>query len=84
MCVLYTLCVPGACKARKGIGYPEVGVTDDGELPCKCWAPNLDLAQEQPVLLTPEPSLQPHRFIFTSNPHTMNRAAALPESSHLV
>jgi hypothetical protein len=39
-------------------------VTDGCEPPCKCWKLNLGLLEEQSVLLTPEPSLQPDNFSF--------------------
>ena len=49
------ICVPGACrvpvKARR--------VTDGCQLPHKCWEQNPGPLQQQPVLLTTEPSLQP-------------------------
>lgn len=38
------------------------GVTDSCELPCECWELNLDPLEEQPVLLTTKPSLQPFFF----------------------
>ena len=34
------------------------------ELPCGCWELNLDPLEEQPVLLTTEPSLQPLLWVF--------------------
>jgi hypothetical protein len=43
---------------------PETGVTDSCELPCWCWELNLDPLEEQPVLLTTEPSLQPPPCFF--------------------
>jgi hypothetical protein len=36
---------------------PEAGVTDIDELSCGCWELNLGLLEEQPVLLSAEPSL---------------------------
>jgi hypothetical protein len=50
------MCVPGALRGQKRTSGP-LGVTDDCEPPCGCWESNL---QEQPVLLTAEPSLQPN------------------------
>ena len=38
-------------------------VNDVRELPCRCWEPNLDLLNEQQVLLTAEPMLQPFFFL---------------------
>ena len=44
--------------------YTEVsGVTDSYELPCKCWELNPGLLEEQPLLLTTEPSLQPKKNV---------------------
>jgi hypothetical protein len=68
-CNIY-LCVFSACMYRNHTGtqckerpedsvrFPGTGVTDDGELPCVLCEPNLSSQQEQPVLLTAEPSLQ--------------------------
>ena len=42
-----------------GVGFPETGVADSHELPSRCWEFNLGLLEEQPVLLTTEPFLQP-------------------------
>ncbi|KAL6073969.1 hypothetical protein STEG23_020461, partial [Scotinomys teguina] len=39
---------------------PGTGVTDSFKLPYGCWALNLVPLEEKPVLLTAEPSLQPH------------------------
>jgi hypothetical protein len=46
--------------------WPEEGIRSSGtravegcELPSGCWNPNFSVLQEQPVLLTVEPSLQP-------------------------
>jgi hypothetical protein len=36
---------------------PETGVTDSCELPCRCRESNPGRLEEQPVLLTAEPSL---------------------------
>jgi hypothetical protein len=41
----------------EGVGSPETGLTDSWELPCGCWELNLSPLEEQPVLLTAEPSL---------------------------
>ena len=38
---------------------PGARVTDSYELPCGCWELNLGPLEEQPVLLTTEPFLQP-------------------------
>ena len=44
--------------AEKGIGSPGTGVTDSYELSCGCWELTLDPLEEQPELLTSEPSFQ--------------------------
>ena len=47
-------------KARRGHWIPGTGVINDCELPCGCWELNLGpLEEQQLVLLTTEPSLQP-------------------------
>lgn len=53
-CVLLVCLVP--TEGRKGIGSPGIGVTVDCELPCGFWELNLCPLEEQPVLLTAEPS----------------------------
>jgi hypothetical protein len=37
----------------------DIGVTNSCKLPCGCWELNPGPLEEQPVLLTTEPSLQP-------------------------
>ena len=50
--------VPGAHLGQKRLADPAgTGVVDDRELPCGCWESNLEPLEEQPVLLTTEPSL---------------------------
>ena len=41
---------------------PGTGIRDSCELPCGCWELNPGPLEEQPVLLTAEPSLQPLSF----------------------
>ena len=41
------------------VSDPGTGVTSTCELPCGCWELNPGPLEEQPVLLTAEPSLQP-------------------------
>ena len=41
---------------------PGTGIKDGSQLPCGCWGPNPGPLQEQSVLLTARPSLQPHNF----------------------
>jgi hypothetical protein len=43
----------------KYLGSSGTGVIDSYVLPCGYWKPNPDSLEEQPVLLTTEPSLQP-------------------------
>jgi hypothetical protein len=42
------------------VRFPATGVTDSCELPCGFWELNLGPLEEQSVLLTAEPSLQPN------------------------
>jgi len=53
------------CCLCESVGFPEAGVTDGYELPCGCWELNLGPLEEQPVLLTAEPSLQISHPIFS-------------------
>ena len=46
----------------RNIRFPETGVTDRCEMPCGYWALNASPLEEQPVLLTAEPSLQPPSY----------------------
>jgi hypothetical protein len=39
-------------------------ITDGSEPPCGCWELNSGPAEEQSVLLTTEPSLQPFSYLF--------------------
>jgi hypothetical protein len=41
----------------EGVRTPGIGIIDCYELPCRCWELNPDPLQEQPVLLTTDPSL---------------------------
>ena len=43
-------------RSEEGVG---TGVTDTCQLPCGCWESNPGSLQEQSMLLTTEPSLQP-------------------------
>ena len=54
------------CYSAMGVKYPGTGITESCELPCGCWELNPGLLEEQSVLLTPEPSLQPTRKCFFS------------------
>jgi hypothetical protein len=44
----------------EGVRSPETGATETCELACGCWKLNPGPLEEQPVLLTPETSLQSH------------------------
>lgn len=50
-------CAP-ACQERA-----SDPVTDGCEPPCGCWELNSETLEEQPVLLTAEPSLQPQDIL---------------------
>lgn len=50
--------VSSAHESQKRASDPLGPVTDSCELPHGCWESNPDPLQEQPVLLTTEPSLQ--------------------------
>ena len=56
MCPMCTWVVQ---RAEEGIRCPRTEVADGCELPCWCQELNPSPLQEQPVLLTTEPSLQP-------------------------
>lgn len=53
-----TTCVQDHSKVRRGIGS-RTGVTDGHEPQCGRWEQDPGALQEQPVLLTPEPCLEP-------------------------
>jgi hypothetical protein len=61
------VCHPHAVSTEDGeaVDSPGTGVTHGLEPPCGCWELNLGPLQEQPVLLTTEPSLQPLIFFPT-------------------
>lgn len=52
----------------------DPGITDNCELPCRCWELNPGPLKEQPVLSIAEPSLQPPNDYFLTElsgwPHT--------------
>lgn len=45
-------------RPEVGMPSPGTGITEDYELLCDCWDPNLDPLQEQQMILTSEPSTQ--------------------------
>jgi len=55
-----------ACMSGEGVRASGTGVIDSCELPCGCWDLNLGLLEEQPALLTAEPSLQSPLFGHTN------------------
>ena len=59
MSVSHIRACPVPSEASEGHQIPGTGVIDGCETPCGCWELNLGPLQEQPVLLTAEPSLQP-------------------------
>lgn len=55
--------MPGTYGGQEeGVQSPRIGVTDGCELPCGFW--ELGHLQEQPVILTAEPSFQPQWWGF--------------------
>ena len=48
----------------ESVRCPGTGVTDSCELPCGCWELNSGPLEEQPVLLTAEPSPQPKENVY--------------------
>jgi hypothetical protein len=63
--ILWTLVIWLHIYLCEGIRLPETGVTDSCELPCGCWELYLGPLEEQPVLLTAEPSLQAPRILLS-------------------
>lgn len=64
------LCVPQAClvhEVRRWYWIPGTGVMVRCESPCGCWELNSVSLQEQQMLLTTEPSVQPLYFTFLSS-----------------
>ena len=55
-CILVCHMHAAPMEAEEGVGSPGTGVTDGYEPPYGCWELNQDLLEEQPVLLTAEPS----------------------------
>ena len=62
--ILYTMCVYCPLKPEEGVRTSGTGVMDGCRLPCGCWELNSGPLEEQPVLLTTEPSLQPQKSVF--------------------
>ena len=55
---LCTMCVPCPWSPEEGVKFLGTGVKDGCEPLCGCWEWDLGPLEEQPVLLTTEPSLQ--------------------------
>ena len=51
-------------RPEVGVRSPVTGVPDGSELPCGYWELDPGPLEEQPMLLTTEPSLQPLNFCF--------------------
>lgn len=62
---LCVMCLPGASggqktwRTEKDMGSSETRVTEDPEMPCKCWESNSGPQKEQQVLLGTGQTLQP-------------------------
>ena len=52
---------PSCLESGEGVGSPGTGVTGSCELSCRCWELNSGPLEDQSVLLTVEPSLQPQQ-----------------------
>ena len=64
-CCLRTMCMPADCRGQgKSIKSPGSAAIDSYRSPCGRWELHWALLQEQPVLLTSEPSLQPHNLCY--------------------
>ena len=63
-CIFCRVCALCPQKSEDGMGSPGPGVRDSCRLLCGCWELNPGPMEEQPVLLTTEPSLQPQLYIF--------------------
>jgi hypothetical protein len=59
VCPHICLCMLHVCGGQKRVLNPLELELDSCELPCGCCKLNLGPLEEQPVLLTAEPSLQP-------------------------
>lgn len=74
--LFYACLVPR--EARRVCPNQRTGVIDGCEAPCGCWELNLDSLEEQPVLFTVEPSLQPSRHTFFKNKFIYLKQFPLP------
>lgn len=55
-------------RSEKSIRSPGTGVTDGCEPPCGCCESNLCPLEEQQMLLTPKPALQPSFCVVSNDP----------------
>lgn len=55
VCLHVFLCVMYVLHTWAALRLPGTGVTDGCDPPSDCWALNLDLLEDHPVLLTTEP-----------------------------
>jgi hypothetical protein len=67
----------GLWRPEEGIRSPGPGVRDGCEPPYGCKESNPGPLQEQPVLLTSEPSLQPCVRVFNQNSGESKRVVSL-------
>lgn len=56
---VYHICTWCPWRSEKGVGSLETRGSDGFHLPRGCWKLNLGSPKEQPIFLTPKPSLQP-------------------------
>jgi hypothetical protein len=58
-CAYMCICVPHACLVpEEELDSPRNGVINDEEWPCGSWELNMGPLEDQPLLLTSEPSPQ--------------------------
>lgn len=60
---LFAKSIPGQGGQKKVLNSSGTGITDSCELQGWCWELNLDPMEKLSVLLTAEPSFQPHDHI---------------------
>lgn len=68
ICFLMCMCVSVLClyvcvshvwsthRSQEHTGFPRTSITEDCQVPCGCWKLNLGPQEEEPWLLTTEPS----------------------------
>lgn len=57
---MYVYALQMCWRPEEGIESPGTGVIGGWKIPCRCLELNLSPLTEQPLILTSEPSLQPH------------------------